>query len=90
MQTHGTENPPFLGPRIGVDKTRHLEITGRVFAALAGVNTHPDLKTLPLGGRSVTPEEEIALGEKLRGELADLIASRTPGTLTQTLTAKPR
>ena len=86
MQAHGTENPPFLGPRIGVDKDRTLEVNAIVFRARAGVNTHPDLKTLPLGGRSVTPEEEIALGEKLRGELADLIASRTPGTLT----AKPR
>ena len=90
MQTHGTENPPFLGPRIGVDKARHLKITGRVFGALAGVNTHPDLKTLPLGGRKVTRRQEMAFGKKLRRELADLMASRTPGTLTQTLTAKPR
>jgi hypothetical protein len=90
MQAHSVEKPLSLGPRIGVDKARHLKITGRVFGALAGVNTHPDLRTLPLGGRSVTPEEEIALGEKLRRELADLIASRTAGTLTQTLTVKSR
>ena len=75
MQAHSVEKPLSLGPRIGVDKARHLKITGRVFGALAGVNTHPDLRTLPLGGRSVTP---------------DLIASRTAGTLTQTLTVKSR
>jgi len=60
------------------------------FGALAGVNTHPDLKTLPLGGRKVTADKKWHLERKLRRELADLMASRTPGTLTQTLTAKPR
>jgi len=48
MQTHGTENPPFLGPRIGVDKNRTLNVNAIVFGALAGVNTHPDLKPFRL------------------------------------------
>jgi hypothetical protein len=88
MQTHGAEQPPFLGKRIGVDKERHLRVMGEVFAALAGVNTHPDV--IPLGGRSVTSAEEIAEGARLKQELADLIASRLPATQIQTLTPKAR
>jgi len=69
-----TEKPPDLGPRIGVDKNRTLRVTGEVFRALAGVNTHPDLNSLPLGGRNVTEAEERRFGKQLRAELADLIA----------------
>jgi len=70
---HGTDQPKPLRDEGEITQHR-LTTNSIVFAAMLGVNTHPN--EMPIGGRCVSPEEEEAEGNELREILEGLKTAR--------------